>query len=448
MTLSPPRHIAFVLSRLHRQGFQAWCVGGCVRDALLGRAPADWDIATSALPQQVLAAFPGCGASLAGAAHGTVTLLLPGGSAEITTFRVDGDYENHRKPRQVLFTPSLAQDLARRDFTVNAMAYCPGLGLFDPFSGLADLENRVLRCVGQPALRFDQDALRILRCLRFAAVLGFTIDPLTRQGARQSRGLLPGLSGQRVQEELTRLLPGPWAARVLWEEQEILFAALPELAPLAGCGQESLYHRYDCWGHSLCALHHAPPLPVLRWAALLHDCGKPLVKSIDQNGIAHFYNHGQAGAQAAGRLLRRLGFPSFLLQEITRLVEHHSQPLPIGEKRIRSLFAQWGPQGLFRLLDLVQAHTQALAEEPARRLLPLVLGAKALAREIGNQAGCLSPRDLALNGRDLLSLGYSPGPQLGAALKRLFELVLAGKLENRRPALLQAARAWQKPAPP
>lgn len=445
MNLSLPHHISFILSRLNRQGFQAWCVGGCVRDALLGRSPSDWDIASSALPQQILSAFPQCRASLTGAAHGTVTLHVPGGTAEITTFRVDGDYLNHRKPQQVRFTSSLAEDLARRDFTVNAMAYHPALGLADPFSGFKDLHNRVLRCVGPPARRFDQDALRILRCLRFAAVLGFSIDPDTRRGAYENRRLLGAISGRRTRDELTRLLLGPWAPQVLWQEREIIFAALPELSPLWGCGQESPYHRYDCWGHSLCAVHYAPASPPLRWAALLHDSGKPAVKTLDEKGQAHFFHHAREGAALAGRLLRRLEFPSSRLQEIVALVERHGQPLPITEKKIRKWMGQWGPKGLFQLLDLMEADTRALAEAPARERLPMIARARQMAEETGNQGGCLTLKDLAVNGRDLLSLGCSPGPALGAALQGLLERVLAGELENRREDLLRAAK--EKPAP-
>lgn len=259
--IAPPEHILSILSRLESQGHEAWCVGGCVRDALLGRAPADWDVATSALPEEIMACFPHLKAIETGRAHGTIALVTPQGPVEATTYRIDGAYTGHRRPRQVRFSRDIIQDLARRDFTVNAMAYHPGRGLLDPFGGQADLQARLLRCVGDPARRFDEDALRILRGVRFAAVLGFALESNSLEAALRCLGLLEDLSGERTRGELTKLLCAPHAQPALETYAPIVLAALPELAALP-------------------PLEDAPAGPILRWAALLRDCAPDAAKNI------------------------------------------------------------------------------------------------------------------------------------------------------------------------
>lgn len=275
----PPEHILHIISRLEARGFEAWCVGGCVRDALLSREPSDWDIAASSLPQETLSCFPELKALETGRAHGTVTLLTPKGPVEVTTYRVDGEYSDHRRPVGVSFSRDIKKDLARRDFTVNAMAYHPARGLLDPFYGQRDLSERILRCVGDPARRFDEDALRILRGARFAAALGFRLEEDTLKAALGSLGLIRSLSGERVRDELTKLLCAPGAQEALEMYPEIVLAALP--------GVRALPKLLD-----------APPRPVQRWAALLRDCPPA----------------------AARELLTRLRFPNREITEIARLI--------------------------------------------------------------------------------------------------------------------------------
>lgn len=438
--ICPPPHAAQALAALEAASFEAWYVGGCVRDSLLGLAPGDWDIATNAAPEQTEAAlgsFPTVGA---GVRYGTVTALVQGQPVEITTYRAEGRYTDHRRPDSVRFAQTLEEDLARRDFTVNALAYHPRRGLVDRFGGLADLEARRLRCVGDPDRRFREDALRLLRGPRFLAALGFSMELETDRALRENRALLKTVSGQRVREEMTRLLVGPYAERVLREYREVLFVALPELAPMDGCAQETPYHRWDVWEHTIRALAACPPDPLVRWAALLHDCGKPAVKFYGTDGVAHFHGHAEKGAELAAPLLDRLRFPRSEREKIVELVRLHGTPLDPPDKRARRLLAQLGPERLFRLLDLKRADSAAHAPAYRQERILFADRAEALARELLARREPLRVRDLAVNGDDLLALGIPEGPEVGRLLRRLLDQTLDGALPNERQALLEAAR--------
>ena len=342
---SVPDSAREALRRLEAAGYAAYLVGGCVRDSLLGRVPGDWDITTAALPEQVEAVFAGERIIETGLKHGTVTVLLEGLPLEITTFRTETGYSDHRHPDAVAFTPSLKEDLARRDFTVNAMAWRPvetplirpsvrtgapspqGEGLADPFNGQADLRDKIIRCVGEPEQRFREDALRILRALRFAAQLDFSIDPATAAAARALRETLALVSRERIAVELTKLLCGPAARRILTEYWEILAVPLPELAPMAGFDQRSKYHCYDVLEHSAAAVEAVPPDRILRWAALLHDVAKPACFTLDQLGRGHFYGHAQAGGPMTREILTRLRFDKDTVRRVSALVELHDYPI-------------------------------------------------------------------------------------------------------------------------
>lgn len=439
MTFPIPPHVRQVLARLEAAGYQAWCVGGCVRDCLLDRVPADWDVTTSALPQETAACFPDRSLFQAGKRHGTIGVVMEEGVVEVTTYRVDGPYTGHRKPEQVAFTRCLREDLARRDFTINAMAWHPERGLVDAFGGQEDLRAGRIRCVGDPARRFDEDALRILRALRFGAVLGFAIDPAAAAAAYAARPLLEALSGERVREELTKLLCGPFAGKVLAGYAPVIFAALPELAPLAGCAQETPYHCFDCWEHSFHAVDAVPPEPVVRWAALLHDCGKPAVKTLNPAGTAHFYGHSKASAQTARELMERLRFSNQQKEAVAALVERHGEPLPMPEKRVKRLLAGLGEEGFFRLLALMRGDVLAQAPEFREQRLAMLSQAGESARELLRQGACLTLAGLAVRGGDLLAMGCPQGPELGILLRRLLGEVLAGELANEKPALLARA---------
>ncbi|MBQ2618190.1 MAG: HD domain-containing protein [Oscillospiraceae bacterium] len=446
------------LRRLWAAGYEAYLVGGCVRDALLGREPGDWDIATAALPEQVKAVFAGERVIETGLKHGTVTVLLgrtdchdqcehwsrkdknlTSLSLEITTFRTEAGYADHRHPDAVAFTSSLEEDLARRDFTINAMAWDPEEGIVDPFGGRADLEAGVIRCVGDPARRFDEDALRILRALRFSAQLRFSVEADTAAAALALRQTLELVSRERVAAELTKLLCGPDARRVLTEHWPILAVLLPELDPMAGLDQRSKYHCYDVLTHSAAAVEAVPPEKLLRWAALLHDAGKPACLRIDEAGGGHFYGHAKVSAELARTVLTRLRFDKDTVRRIAALVELHDYPIdpPEGspERAIRKLIGKLGEEDFFRLLALKRA--DALAHHPDYRGRTAACDRlEALARELLSQPPCFTVKDLAIDGNDLLALGIPRGPELGRTLNALLEAVLDGRAPNEREALL------------
>ncbi len=462
------------LSRLNAAGYAAFLVGGCVRDGLLGRVPGDWDITTSALPEQVEAVFAGERIIETGLKHGTVTVLLEetndrdgcaaawGQAAlqpptdgkhtalplEITTFRTESGYADHRHPDAVAFTPSLTEDLARRDFTINAMAWNCTDGLQDPFRGQQDLNLGIIRCVGEPAKRFGEDALRILRALRFAAQLDFTIDPATAEAAFALRDTLALVSRERIAVELTKLLCGPAARRILTEYWEILAVPLPELAPMAGLDQRCKYHCYDVLEHSAAAVEAVPPEPVSRWAALLHDVAKPACFTVDEAGHGHFYGHAKAGGPLAREILTRLRFDKETVNRVSTLVELHDYPIdpPDGppETAIRKLIGRLGPEDFFRLLGLKRA--DSLAHHPDYRDRTAACDRlAALARELLTQPPCFTVRDLAIDGNDLLALGVPRGPEIGLQLNALLEAVLSGTLPNEREALLARAKDTAEP---
>ena len=325
VTISLPAPVEQALARLTAAGFEACVVGGAVRDALRGAEAKDWDVATSALPRQVEQVFSGERLVETGLRHGTVTVVLAGLPLEITTYRVDGAYTDHRRPDGVHFTRSLTEDLRRRDFTVNAMAYAPGRGLADPFGGQADLAAGVLRCVGEPDRRFQEDALRILRGLRFSAQLGMRLEPDTADALRRNRELLADIAPERAQSELTGLLCGAHAGAVLTAFPEVLAVPIPELKPLWGFDQHNPHHDRDVWAHTAAVVDAIPPVPALRWAALLHDVGKPGCFSLAEDGVGHFYGHAQRSTELAEDILRRLRLDNTRRQEVLQLIRQRGE---------------------------------------------------------------------------------------------------------------------------
>ena len=356
---------------------------------------------------------------------------------EITTFRVDGAYADGRHPDAVRFTPSLREDLARRDFTVNAMAYDPVTGLTDPFGGRADLEQTLLRCVGDPAQRFSEDALRILRALRFASTLNFSLEAETRRALLAGRDALRRISAERIRDELLKLLCGPAARRTVLDFPEVLGVVIPELLPMRGFDQRNEHHCYDVLTHCAAALEAVPPEPLLRLAALLHDVGKPGCFTLDEAGVGHFYGHGEAGAALADGICRRLRLPTAARERVVTLVRRHDMPIEATERGVRRALHRLTPEVFFQLLALKRADN--LAQAPAFRHRQAHYDRlEALARAQLEADACLSLKDLAVNGRDLLALGLPPGPDLGAALERMLAAVIDGTVPNEKAALL----AW------
>ena len=429
-----PEKAKYIIETIQNAGFEAYVVGGCVRDSILGRCPEDWDITTSARPEQVKTLFRRTIDT--GIQHGTVTVMLDKEGFEVTTYRVDGKYEDSRHPKEVTFTPNLEEDLKRRDFTINAMAYNETEGLIDIFGGLQDIEAKMIRCVGDPERQFSEDALRILRCLRFAAVLGFSIEPETGKALMTCRDLLREMAPERVHEELTKLLCGPWAASVLRRYPDVIGAVLPEILPMVGFDQRNPHHCYDVWEHTLHALDTVPSDPVLRWAVLFHDMGKPECFALDTQGIGHFMGHGVVSRRIADGVMDRLRFDNAAKERIGELVEWHDHRVET-EKGVRRMLNRFG-EGDFRdLLAIQRADNMGQAEEFRGRQKEIDQIEAMLDREL-EKGSCFSLKQLAVNGNDLLGLGLS-GPAVGRTLQGLLDRVMDGTLPNDRDALLTAA---------
>lgn len=428
-----------VLETLEAAGYEAWLVGGCVRDRLMGTAPHDFDITTSARPEEVMAVFSGCRIIETGLKHGTVTLLWDGEPLEITTFRGDGAYSDHRHPDEVRFTRSLREDLARRDFTMNAIAMDARSDISDPFGGAGDIQNRIIRCVGEPARRFEEDALRILRGLRFAATLGFAIDEATREAMAEKRALLHYVSAERVNVELTKLLCGKFVRQVLLENVAVLGEVLPELRPMEGFDQRNYHHIYDVLEHSARVVENVPAEPALRWAALLHDAGKPGCFTTDDAGVGHFYGHAELGREIAGKVLRRLRSDNATIKAVDELIRYHDSPIEPTEKAVRRALGKLTPEGFTKLMQLKRADN--LAQSPEFRGRQQEIDRlEEIAAALLAQKACFCLRDLAVNGRDLMAMGIPAGPKVGEILNALLDAVVSERLPNDRATLLTEAK--------
>lgn len=432
-----PEEVLELMDRLEERGHECWVVGGCVRDHLMGIAPHDYDCCTAAAPEEMQEIFSDRQLVLAGLKHGTVGVVTHSGVVEITTFRTEGGYADSRHPDWVRFVRELREDLARRDFTVNAMAYSPRRGLADPFGGREDLKNGILRAVGDPVRRFREDALRILRGLRFAARFGFTIEAGTYAAMHSEAAGLDALARERVLTELTGFLCHAGAAE-LEGAKGLLIRVIPELAPCVGFDQHNRNHTHDVFGHIAAVVERVPATPELRFAALLHDIGKPKTFSLDDEGQGHFYGHASVGGELADGILRELKAPTALRDEVVFLVKHHMDRYSADEKTARRLLSRHGLARTQRLLALQAADLTGTGTDHGESLQVLEdLGA--LLRELARQEGALTLKTLAVRGKDLLELGYTPGPELGKTLNDLLERVLAGELPNEREALLLAA---------
>lgn len=445
-TIRLPRDAYRLLQTLRAAGHSAYVVGGCVRDSLLGRLPGDWDICTSARPDQLRAIFHDQRLILTGEKHGTVAVILHGKPYEITTYRLDGSYRDHRHPDSVQFVDDLAADLARRDFTINAMAYAPGEGIIDLYGGRSDLATGIVRCVGTPADRFAEDALRILRALRFTAKLGFTLEPATAAAALAARDTLRTVSAERLYAELDGLLLAPGAGKTLAQYGEILGGVVPEILPCIGCTQPGRWHCYDVWQHSSAAVaaldlrgQDTRGVRVLCWAAFLHDIAKPQCRTVGPDGAAHFKGHNQRGAQAARTILRRLKAPAYLTDGAVGLIAVHDAPLPADDAGILKLLNRSGAIFLRRLCVLKYADLDAHAATPEVAARRAEVERFACRMDELAKTGCYTMRQLAVNGADLMDAGIPAGPGVGATLQTLLTAVMEGRLPNEREALLEAA---------
>lgn len=432
-----PSYVAYCVETLEEAGFAAYAVGGCVRDWLLGREPHDYDLCTNAPPERIQALFPKQDLVLAGRKHGTVGVIFGTDVVEITTFRREGDYADGRHPDWVEFVENVDEDLARRDFTVNAMAWSPTRGLADPFGGKEDLRRGILRAVREPEQRFREDPLRILRGARFAAKYRLEPEEKTLEAMAGLAPLMDGLARERVFSELCQLLLHARTEDLL-RYQPIITQVIPALAPAVGFDQHSPYHHYDLYTHIAHVTAAVPSELPLRWAALLHDVGKPKTFTVDENGRGHFYGHAQEGSRMADEILWQLKAPNALREQVVLLVEQHMTLVEPLRMPVRRRVSRLGAENFFLLLSLQEADMGgkgAEGEETDDRFQTM----RRIAEDLLKEETCLSLRDLAINGHDLMELGYPQGKAVGKCLNDLLELVVLEMIPNDRQELLSRA---------
>lgn len=445
-----PENISRALDMLESAGHEAWVVGGCVRDSLMGIIPHDYDITTSALPAETEQVFAGYRLIETGLKHGTVTVLADGSPIEITTYRVDGEYRDSRRPERVTFTRNIRDDVSRRDFTMNGIAYNPKQGYFDEFGGAEDIKAGVIRCIGKPEKRFREDALRILRGLRFSASLGFEIEENTARAMHDTRELLNKISAERVFSELCGLLTGRNSHRnifrVLTEFRDIAAVIIPEFRECTGFVQHSRFHRFDVYEHCVMSAQKAAEISAdsecrlpLTLAMLLHDIGKPQRFTLGEDGEGHFYGHAAVSADIAEDILRRLKCSNALRERVCTIVRYHDVPLSDTDKSVRRLLRKYG---LETVRDICLAHIcddSAKTPECAGRCgewCAVLSRAEALAPSC-----CLTLKDLAVDGKALSGL-MEPSPEMGKALKFLLDEVIKGNFPNEREFLLKEAAKY------
>lgn len=439
MKIVLPDDVKKIIETLEQNGYEGYAVGGCVRDSILGRMPNDWDITTSASPQQVKNLF--LRTVDTGIQHGTVTVLMGKEGYEVTTYRVDGEYEDGRHPKEVTFTASLEEDLRRRDFTINAMAYNDREGLVDIFGGRADIENKVIRCVGEPAERFGEDALRIMRAVRFSAQLGFTVDQDTAAAAKELAGTLAKISAERIQAELVKLLvsPHPDYLRYAWE-YGITSVILPEFDRTMETAQNNPHHCYNVGEHTLEALKQIQAEKTLRLSALFHDFGKPQTHTTDADGIDHFHGHAKVSAELADKILHRLKFDNDTISKVKVYVRYHDVRPELTEKSVRRAVSRVGADAFAEILKLKMADTLAQSPKWQPQKKEYLKELTALYQDILKKKQCLCIKDLKVSGRDLIADGMKPGKEMGEILARLLELVLEEPERNEKNWLMDESR--------
>ena len=443
MEIRMPENAKKVIETLEAAGYEAYIVGGCVRDSILGREPGDWDITTASRPEQVKALFRRTIDT--GIKHGTVTVMFGKEAYEVTTYRVDGEYSDHRRPDSVEFTANLEEDLKRRDFTINAMAYSPSAGVIDLFGGMDDLDNKVIKAVGDPLARFDEDALRILRAIRFAGQLDFTIERDTRKAMILRAQFLQDISAERIRVELDKLLTSSHPEKLMEAYVTGITAyILPEFDRMMEQPQNNPYHKYNVGVHSMEAVKVIEPTTVCRWAALLHDVGKPECHTVDENGIDHFYGHNEKGAEIARKVLRRLRFDNETTDLVCKMVLWHDYGLGemLKKTTFRKALSRMGADFFPYYIKIRRADMAAQSDYKLEERRGSIEHLEKLYQEITDAKDCLTIKQLAINGKDLIALGVKPGKEIGDILQELLNQVLGSPELNNRETLLSMAESY------
>ena len=426
-----PVDVKVILNKLNESGYEAYVVGGCVRDSLIGKKPKDWDICTNAKPEETMEVFKGFHIIPTGLQHGTITVMLNGEGYEITTYRVDGDYSDGRHPDKVSFTSSLAEDLARRDFTFNAMAYSEEEGIVDLYGGVEDLKYKRLKCVGNPIERFNEDALRIMRAIRFSSVLGTKIEENTHNAMVELYKNLDKIAKERINVEFSKMLCGKTPMFLLSEYHFIFSYIIPEIKPMIGFKQNNPYHWLDVWNHSLHVLFEVKEkdLP-LRLAALLHDFGKPSCYVEGEDGVGHFYGHADKSVEITEGVLKRLKYSNEIIDEVLTLVKYHDIQISLSNKFIRRMLNKMSKETFEKLLVLRKADILGQANVDREKRLVEVEKIGQMLAEFKMEEECFSLKQLKINGNDLIKMGFKPGKEMGQILNKLFEMVVEEEIEN------------------
>lgn len=455
MCIEIPGHAKYIMKHLRDFGYEAYIVGGCVRDILLGRSPEDWDITTSAKPLEIKQIFHKTIDT--GIAHGTVTVLLEKEGYEVTTYRIDGEYEDSRHPKSVEFTSNLVEDLKRRDFTINAMAYHPDEGLIDVFGGKEDLQQGVIRCVGDPLNRFEEDALRMLRAIRFSGQLNFLIDPNTKDAIVKKASTIQRISAERIHVELNKLLLSNYPEKLMLAyEMGITKYILPEFDLMLETTQNNPHHMYSVGEHSIKAVRVMNELcqskgmekqkihSILCWTMLLHDVGKPRKKTTDAEGKNHFYGHPYVSKEIAMEIFKRLRFDKESMEIAIRLIEVHDYTFGLTEKQMRKAMNCIGDDLISWLFMVQTADILAQSEYQRQEKLEHIKEAERIVSSIREKGDCIERKNLAITGKDLLQIGYVPGKELGIILERLLEQVIEDPNMNEKSRLLGLALEWKE----
>lgn len=423
-----------IIEKLNKSGYEAYAVGGCIRDLIMGKIPNDTDICTSALPFQTKEVFSDLPVLETGIKHGTVSVIFENELFEITTFRIDGSYSDGRHPDKVSFTSNLEEDLKRRDFTMNAIAY-DGKNLFDPFGGQKDIDSKIIRTVGNPVERFKEDGLRILRALRFSSKLGFKIDESTKSAINSEKCLLENIAVERIFEELKGILKGKNAGTVLEEYCQIIFTVIPEIKEMKDFQQDNPHHIYDAYSHTVKAVESIEDNEVLRLTMLLHDAGKPFVRTYDENGIGHFYNHAEISAEIANKVLHRLKVDNATIKKVVTLIKYHGSAPRQTKKSIKKLLSKIGEENYLDLIKVRKADIEGQSQFKREEKLNALNKEIELFKEIKRDNECFTLKDLAINGSDLTDMFH--GKQIGKILDISLNSVISGKVENDREKLLE-----------
>lgn len=439
MNIVLPKNVKTIIKILNTHNYEAFIVGGCVRDSAIGLTPHDWDICTNAKPEEIKKCFENFNTFDSGIKHGTISVVLDGEVFEVTTYRIDGTYSDNRRPDSVSFTSDITQDLARRDFTINAMAYNEQSGLIDPYGGRNDLSDKIIKCVGNPDFRFNEDALRIIRALRFASVYNFEIDDETAKSIHKNADLLNNIAVERISVELNKLLSGNGAEKILNNYRDVIAVFIPEIKPMFDYNQHTKHHNRDLWHHTIYAVKSIDNTPLLRMSMLLHDIGKPKACKRDGDGTCHFKGHPKYSAEMAENILRRLKYSNDFIETCITLIKYHDVRFNGSKRQLRHVMSAIGDKNVELLLKIQRADIMAQSDYKHREKLEKLDLACQTYKGILADKDCFTLKQLEINGNDIKNLGVSEGIKIGKILKILLGLVIEDKIENEKSALIKKA---------